>query len=73
MEWSSLSETLERRDESFDVGGDIEVFGVSGDEPEVKDLGEKYASKPEWKVIEEGGVLSIPVEDDQPLNVKRTL
>ena len=47
MEWSSLSETLERRDESFDVGGDIEVFGVSGDEPEVKDLEENYASKPE--------------------------
>ena len=35
-------------------------------ETSLKELEEIYASKPEWKVIEEGGVLSIPLEDDQP-------
>ena len=32
-------------------------------ETSLKELEENYASKPEWKVIEEGGVLSIPVEE----------
>ena len=32
-------------------------------ETSLKELEENYARKPEWKVIEEGGVLSIPVEE----------
>ena len=32
-------------------------------ETSLKELEEDYASKPEWKVIEDGGVLSIPVEE----------
>ena len=32
-------------------------------ETSLKELEEIYASKPEWKVIEDGGVLSIPVEE----------
>ena len=32
-------------------------------ETSLKELEENYASKPEWKVIEDGGVLSIPVEE----------
>ena len=37
-------------------------------ETSLKDLEENYASKPEWKVIEEGGVLSIPVEEFRMTN-----
>ena len=32
-------------------------------ETSLKGLEDKYESKPEWKVIEDGGVLSIPVEE----------
>ena len=32
-------------------------------ETSLKELEENYARKPEWKVIEEGGVLSIPVQE----------
>ena len=32
-------------------------------ETSLKELEENYASKPEWKVIKRGGVLSEPVED----------
>ena len=32
-------------------------------ETTLKELKENYASKPEWKVIEGGGVLSVPVEE----------
>ena len=32
-------------------------------ETSLKELEDNYASKPEWKVIEDGGVLSIPVEE----------
>ena len=32
-------------------------------ETSLKDLEDNYKSKPEWKVIEDGGVLSIPVEE----------
>ena len=32
-------------------------------ETSLNELEENYAGKPEWKVIEEGGVLSIPVEE----------
>ena len=34
----------------------------------LKELEENYASKPEWKVIEDGGVLSIPVEEFRMIN-----
>ena len=37
-------------------------------ETSLKELEEKYASKPEWKVIEEGGVLSVPVEEFRMIN-----
>ena len=37
-------------------------------ETSLKELEEKYARKPEWKVIEEGGVLSIPVEEFRMIN-----
>ena len=32
-------------------------------ETSLKELEEEYESKPEWKLIKEGGVLSIPVEE----------
>ena len=32
-------------------------------ETSLKELEDDYESKPEWKVIEDGGVLSIPVEE----------
>ena len=32
-------------------------------ETSLKDLEDNYESKPEWKLIEDGGVLSIPVEE----------
>ena len=34
----------------------------------LKDLEENYASKPEWKVVEDGGLLSIPVEEFRMIN-----
>ena len=37
-------------------------------ETSLKELEENYANKPEWKVIEEGGVLSIPVEEFRMIN-----
>ena len=37
-------------------------------ETSLKELEENYARKPEWKVIEEGGVLSIPVEEFRMIN-----
>ena len=37
-------------------------------ETSLKELEENYESKPEWKVIEEGGVLSIPVEEFRMIN-----
>ena len=37
-------------------------------ETSLKELEEKYASKPEWKVIKEGGVLSVPVEEFRMIN-----
>jgi hypothetical protein len=37
--------------------------GPVSEETSLKELEENYARKPEWKVIEEGGVLSIPVEE----------
>ena len=37
--------------------------GPVSEEMSLKDLEENYARKPEWKVIEDGGVLSIPLEE----------
>ena len=37
----------------------------------LKDLEENYASKPEWKLVEEGGVLSIPVEEFRTIDLPR--
>ena len=37
-------------------------------ETSLKELEEKYASKSEWKVIKEGGVLSVPVEEFRMIN-----
>ena len=37
-------------------------------ETSLKELEQDYARKPEWKVIEEGGVLSIPVEEFRMIN-----
>ena len=40
-------------------------------ETSLKELEEKYARKPEWKVIEEGGVLSIPVEEFRMIDLPK--
>ena len=37
-------------------------------ETSLKELEEKYAKKHEWKVIEGGGVLSVPVEEFRMIN-----
>ena len=37
--------------------------GPTSKETSLRELEETYASKPEWKMIERGGVLSEPVED----------
>ena len=37
--------------------------GPTSEETSLKELEKTYASKPEWKVIEEGGVLCVPVEE----------
>ena len=34
----------------------------------LRELEENYASKPEWKMIEGGGVLSVPVEEFRMIN-----
>jgi len=45
--------------------------GPVSEETSLKELEENYASKPEWKVIEDGGVLSIPVEEFRMINLPR--
>ena len=42
--------------------------GPVSEETSLKELEENYASKPEWKVIEEGGVLCVPVEEFRMIN-----
>ena len=37
----------------------------------LKELEENYASKPEWKVIEGGGVISVPVEEFRMINLPK--
>ena len=41
------------------------------EETSLKELEENYESKPEWKLIEEGGVLSIPVEEFRMINLPK--
>ena len=43
-------------------------LGPTSKETSHKELEENYASKPEWRVIEGGGVLSIPVEEFRMIN-----
>ena len=40
-------------------------------ETSLKELEENYERKPEWKVIEDGGVLSIPVEEFRTMALAR--
>merc|ERR1712004_208284 len=40
-------------------------------ETSLKELEENYASKAEWKVIEGGGVLSVPVEEFRMINLPK--
>ena len=40
-------------------------------ETSLKELEEDYASKPEWKVIADGGVLSVPVEEFRMSNLPK--
>ena len=42
--------------------------GPNKEETSLKELEENYASKPEWKVIEGGRVLSVPVEEFRMIN-----
>ena len=42
--------------------------GPKKEETSLKELEENYASKSEWKVIEGGGVLSVPVEEFRMIN-----
>ena len=42
--------------------------GPESEEMSLKELEENYASKPEWKVIEEGGVFSVPLEEFRMIN-----
>ena len=42
--------------------------GPVSEETSLKQLEEAFASTPEWKVIENGGVLSVPVEEPRMLN-----
>ena len=37
-------------------------------ETSLKELDDNYASKPEWKMIEDGGVLGVPVEEFRMMN-----
>ena len=41
-------------------------------ETSLKELEEDYESKPEWKLIKEGGVLSVPVEELRMENLPKS-
>ena len=60
-----LESPLENPDENLRV---LIKKGPVSVETSLKEVEENYASKPEWKVIEEGGVLSIPVEEFRMIN-----
>ena len=45
--------------------------GPNKEETSLKELEENYESKPEWKVIEGGGVLSVPVEEFRMINLPK--
>ena len=58
---SKLSKsTVQSPDEDFKV---LIKKGPVSVETSLKELEESYASKPNWKKIEEGGVLSVPLEE----------
>ena len=46
-------------------------MGPVSEELSLKELEKIYANKPEWKVVEEGGVLSIPVEEFRITNPQK--
>ena len=52
-----LMETLDKNYRVSVKKGPVSV------ETSLKELEEDYESKPEWKLIKEGGVLSVPVEE----------
>ena len=43
--------------------------GPVSEDTSLNELEDYFASKPEWKVIEDGGVLSIPVEEFRMINL----
>ena len=45
--------------------------GPVSEETSLKELEENYVGKPEWKVIEGGGVLSVPVEEFRMINLPK--
>ena len=45
--------------------------GPVSEETSLKELEDSYGRKPEWKVIEEGGVLSIPVEEFRMIDLQK--
>ena len=54
---TSLMETLDKNYRVLIKKGPVSV------ETSLKGLEEDYESKPEWKLIKEGGMLSVPVEE----------
>ena len=54
---TNLMETLDKNYRVLIKKGPVSV------ETSLKELEEDYESKPEWKLIKEGGVLSVPVEE----------
>ena len=52
-----------------DLGRVLIKKGPVSVETSLKELEENFASKPDWEVIDEGGVLSIPVEEFRMINV----
>ena len=57
--------TKETPDETLIKKGPVSV------ETSLKELEENYVSKSEWKVIEGGGVLSIPMEEFRMINLPK--
>ena len=60
-----LTSPLQSLDESLRV---LIKKGPVSEETSLKELVEMYSGKPEWRVIENGGVLSIPVQEFRMIN-----
>ena len=61
---NKILKIAERPKETPDVNLRVSIRGRSGQRSwSLKELEDDYKSKPEWKVMEDGGVLSIPVEE----------